>query len=244
MRFEPIFPVSVILKLMVWALLILLLLACVFLPSLWVKQVLGKYSEPADRYRDQGSGAELARHLLDRFELSAVKVEQTEGGDHYDPQAKAVRLSAANYAGQSLTAITVAAHEVGHALQDARGEALFKTRQRLVSVAVKGERVAGIMLVAAPLLLLLTRVPQAGALVMLIGVGSMALATLVHLVTLPVELDASYGKALPILQDGNYLHEGDLQHARKILKAAALTYVAGSLASLLNLGRWLAVLRR
>jgi uncharacterized protein len=229
---------------MLWAILIVVLLGCVFLPSLWVKQVLQKYSEPADRYRDKGSGAALARHLLDRFELRDVKVEQTESGDHYDPQAKAVRLTPGNYAGHSLTAITVAAHEVGHALQDARGEALFKTRQRLVGAARNGERIAGIMLVAAPLLLLLTRVPQVGGLVMLIGVGSMALGTLVHLVTLPVELDASYGKALPILKDGNYLHDGDLPHARKILRAAALTYVAGSLASLLNLGRWFAVLRR
>ena len=72
----------------------------------------------------------------------------------------------------------------------------------------------------------------------------MASATLVHLVTLPVELDASFNKALPILESGQYLHEGDLPHAHRILKAAALTYVAASLASLLNLGRWLAVLRR
>jgi Zn-dependent membrane protease YugP len=229
---------------MVWAILIILLLGCVFLPSMWVKHVLRKYSKPADRYRDKGSGAELARHLLDRFELNDVKVEQTEAGDHYDPQAKAVRLTPDNYAGHSLTAITVAAHEVGHAIQDARGEALFKTRQRLVGVAVKGERVARVMLLAAPVLMVLTRVPQAGALMLLIGVLSMALGTIVHFVTLPVELDASYGKALPILKEGDYLHDGDLRHAQKILKAAALTYVAGSLASLLNLGRWLAVLRR
>ncbi len=229
---------------MLWLILIIVLLGCIFLPSLWVKQVLAKYSKPADRYREHGTGADLARHLLDRFELTDVKVEQTETGDHYDPQAKAVRLTPGNFTGHSLTAITVAAHEVGHAIQDARGEALFKTRQRLVSAAVKGERIAGVMLMAAPLMLLLTRVPQAGALMLLIGVASMALGTVVHLVTLPVELDASYGKALPILKDGNYLHEGDLQHAEKILKAAALTYVAGSLVSLLNLGRWLAVLRR
>jgi Zn-dependent membrane protease YugP len=182
--------------------------------------------------------------LLDRFELGDIKVEETDKGDHYDPIAKVVRLSADNYAGHSLTAVTVAAHEVGHAIQDARGEALFKTRQRLVGVALKGERVARVMLMAAPILLLLTRLPQAGALMLLIGVASMALGTVVHFVTLPVELDASYGKALPMLEEGDYLYDGDLPHARKILKAAALTYVAGSLASLLNLGRWLAVLRR
>ena len=106
------------------------------------------------------------------------------------------------------------------------------------------ERVAGILLIAAPVVFILTRVPQAGALTILIGVLSMALGTVVHLVTLPVEFDASYRKALPILKEGNYLQDGDLQHAEKILKAAALTYVAGSLASLLNLGRWIAVFRR
>ena len=100
------------------------------------------------------------------------------------------------------------------------------------------------MLIAAPVLSVLTRAPQTGALMLLIGVAAMSLGTLVHLVTLPVELDASFGKALPILEEGNYLQDGDLPHARRILKAAALTYVAGSLASLLNLGRWLAVLRR
>jgi Zn-dependent membrane protease YugP len=229
---------------MVWVIFIVVLLACVFLPSVWVRHVLQKYSEPADRYSDKGSGADLARHLLDRFELGAVKVEETDKGDHYDPIDKVVRLSADNFAGHSLTAVTVAAHEVGHAIQDSRGEALFKTRQRLVGAAMKGERLASIMLIGAPILLLLTRVPQAGAVMLLIGVGSMALGTVVHLVTLPVELDASYGKALPMLKEGNYLHDGDLPHAQKILKAAALTYVAGSLASLLNLGRWIAVLRR
>jgi Zn-dependent membrane protease YugP len=229
---------------MIWVFLVMVLLACIFLPSVWVRQVLKKYSTPADRYQNQGSGGDLARHLLDRFDLATVKVEATDKGDHFDPEAKAVRLSADNFAGHSLTAITVAAHEVGHAIQDARGEALFKTRQRLVSAAATGQKVASIMLVAAPVLSVLTRAPQIGVLVLLIGVAAMSLGTIAHLVTLPVELDASFGKALPILEQGGYLQEGDLLHARRILKAAALTYVAGSLASLLNLGRWLAVLRR
>jgi len=203
-----------------------------------------KYAEPVDRYRDKGNGAELARHLLDRFDLGDITVEETPAGDHYDPAARAVRLSPGNYRGYSLTAVTVAAHEVGHAIQDARGESLFQARQKLAKAAMMGERIAGILLIAAPVVFILTRLPQAGAATILIGVMSMALGTLVHLVTLPVELDASYGKALPILQEGNYLHDGDQQHAKKILKAAALTYVAGSLASLLNLGRWIAVFRK
>jgi Zn-dependent membrane protease YugP len=229
---------------MIWVVLILLLVACAALPGLWVKRVLAKYSEPADRYLDKGSGAELARHLLDRFELAGIKVEETAGGDHYDPEAKAVRLSPGNYSGHSLTAVTVAAHEVGHAIQDARGELLFRSRQRLVRAAIKGERIGSILLIGAPVVMLLTRMPQAGILMLIVAVGSMALGTLVHLVTLPVELDASYNKALPMLEDDGYLYDGDRPHARRILKAAALTYVAGSLASLLNLGRWLMVLRR
>lgn len=229
---------------MFWILVIIILLAAIILPGIWVKKILAKYSEPSDRYRDQGTGAELARHLLDQFNLTEVKVEASDQGDHYDPSARAVRLTEPNFNSHSLTAITVAAHEVGHAIQHARGESLFSLRQRLVAVAIHGERIGRVLLIAAPVVLLAVRIPQAGLGVLLLAVGSMALGTLVHLVTLPVELDASYGKALPILQQGNYLHDGDLPHARRILKAAALTYVAGSLASLLSLGRWIAVLRR
>ncbi len=229
---------------MFWIVILLIVAICVFLPSLWVKHVMEKYRQPADRYRNRGSGGELARHLLDRFGLSDVGVEETSVGDHYDPVAKTVRLTPDNYTGYSLTAVTVAAHEVGHAIQDSRGESLFLARQKLVKAAVIGERIAGVMLVAAPLVLMLTRLPQAGALTIMIGVVSMALGALVHLMTLPVEFDASYGKALPILKEGDYLHDGDLEHAEKILKAAALTYVAASLASLLNLGRWITVFRR
>ncbi len=229
---------------MFWIVILLIIATCVFLPGLWVKHVMEKYRQPADRYRKQGSGGELARHLLDSFGLGNVEVEETSAGDHYDPVAKAVRLTPENYSGYSLTAVTVAAHEVGHAIQDSRGESLFLARQKLVKTAMVGERIAGMMLVAAPLVLMLTRLPQAGAITIMIGIVSMALSTLVHLLTLPVEFDASYGKALPILKKGDYLHEGDLGHAEKILKAAALTYVAASLTSLLNLGRWIAVLRR
>lgn len=229
---------------MIWLILLGALGLLVFLPSLYVRHILKKYAQPADRYRDRGSGAELARHLLDRFDMSHVKVEETAGGDHYDPVARAVRLSPDNFGGYSLTAVTVAAHEVGHAIQDARGERLFAARQYLVRAAMVGEQLASIMLIGAPVLFLITRVPSASALMLLIGGASLLLGTLVHLVTLPVELDASYGKALPVLEQGAYLRDGDLPHARRILRAAALTYVAGSLASLLNVGRWIAILRR
>ena len=229
---------------MITALIVIALLLLIALPGYWVKRVLNTYSEPADRYRDKGTGAELARHLLDRFELNEVIVEETPLGDHYDSEAKAVRLSKDKFTGQSLTAITVAAHEVGHAIQDARGETLFKNRQRLAKFAVSGQKLGSLFLLAAPVIMLLTRAPGLSMLFLAVAIGSMLLGTLVHLFTLPVELDASFNKAMPILEDGDYLLEGDLTHAHKILKAAAFTYVAASMASLLNLGRWLAVLRR
>jgi len=225
-------------------LFIVLLLAAIAGPGIWVKHVLAKYSQPADRYRPQGSGAELARHLLDRFDLQEVAVELTSAGDHYDPQARAVRLTGDRYHGHSLTSITVAAHEVGHAIQHARGESLFRKRQMLAVIAARAQRFGGIILLAAPVVMVVTRAPGLGLGFIAIAIGSMFLGTLVQLITLPVELDASFGKALPVLRDGQYLHDGDLPHARRILQAAALTYVAASLLSLLNIGRWLAVLRR
>ncbi|MEE4661976.1 MAG: zinc metallopeptidase [Halieaceae bacterium] len=229
---------------MITLLLVLLLLGAIALPGLWVRRVLARYSEPADRYRAQGSGAELARHLLDQLGLQEVAVERTPAGDHYDPDARAVRLMDDRYDGYSLTAVTVAAHEVGHAIQHWRNERLFQSRQRLARLAAYAQRAGGMVLIAAPVVMLATRAPGLGFGFLAVAIGSMLVGTLVHLVTLPVELDASFGKALPMLEEGRYLHEGDLPHARRILRAAALTYVAASLASLLNLGRWLAVLRR
>ncbi len=229
---------------MVTILLALGAFAIIAIPGIWVKRVLRQYSEPSDRYVDKGSGAELARHLLDGLDLQHVAVEVTPAGDHYDPETRTVRLTEDNYHGHSLTAITVAAHEVGHAIQDARNEPLFRNRQQLAKLAVRGQQFGSLVLLTAPVVMLISRSPSLGIVFLAVAIGSMLVSTLVHLITLPVELDASFSKALPMLEDGRYLHDGDLPHANRILRAAALTYVAASLTSLLNLGRWLAVLRR
>ena len=187
---------------MITLLLILLVIIAIAIPGLWVKRVLRKYSEPSDRYRDRGTGAELARHLLDRFGLQHVAVEIAQTGDHYDPATATVRLMEDRYHGHSLTAITVAAHEVGHAIQDARGEALFRNRQRLAQLAVRGQQLGSLLMLAAPVVMLVTRAPGLGILFLVVAIGSMLLGTLVHLVTLPVEFDASFRKALPMLETG------------------------------------------
>jgi len=225
------------------ALLILLLLLLVFGPQWWAHYTFRRYAGELPRI--PGTGGELARHLLDQYGMTDVAVEKTEqGGDHYDPEGRAVRLSPDNYDHKSLTAVAVAAHEVGHAIQHQRKEPKLALRHRLVKLAQTTQQLGAGAMFLLPVALAITRAPSAGLVMGAIGLGSMASATLVHLVTLPVELDASFGKALPILNAGHYIQPGDEPAVRRVLRAAAWTYVAGSLASLLNLARWLAFLRR
>ncbi len=221
---------------------ILLILGLVFIPGMWVRRVLERYSEPADRY--SGSGAQLARHLLDLHDLQDVKVEATEDGDHYDPSEKTVRLTPDKYDGHSLTAITVAAHEVGHAIQDQQAYTPLRLRTQLVRVVAPIQRVGAGILMVSPFVGAITRVPQIGILMFAAGFLTLASSTLVHLVTLPTEFDASFGRALPMLDQHNILQDADRPHARRLLTAAALTYVSASLMSLLNIARWWAILRR
>ncbi len=219
-----------------------LIAGLIFGPGLWVKRVMSRYSTPGDRYT--GTGGELARHLLDAGGLYKVKVEETSIGDHYDPLEKVVRLTAENFNGHSLTAVTVAAHEVGHAIQDASGFAPLRIRTRLIVMTRPLERLGAGILMAAPVLGVLMRAPMVSALMILGGLLSLGTTTLVHLVTLPTELDASFKRALPLLEQDGILKPTDLPHARRLLRAAALTYLSASLASLLNIARWWALLRR
>ena len=222
--------------------LVVLLLALLFGPGLWVRQVMKRYRQPEDRY--PGSGAELARLLLDAHGLQRVDVEETPGGDHSDPLEKVVRLSPDNYRGRSLTAITVAAHEVGHAVQDHTGYPPLRLRTRLVRTIAPVERIGAGVLMLAPFIGGLTRAPGIGVVMLLAGLATLASSTAVHALTLPTEFNASFARALPMLDAHRILKDVDRPHARRLLTAAALTYVSASLASLLNIARWWAILRR
>lgn len=221
--------------------LVLAVLAAIVLPQFWVRFTLDRHGK--DRPDLPGTGGELARHLLDRFELGHVRVERTDRGDHYDPEAQAVRLLPRHHDGRSLSAAAVAAHEVGHAIQHASGDRMLALRQRLARLAAGTDRLAGLFFIAAPILAVLARTPLALAALVAIGVALLAVRVVVMLVTLPVEYDASFGKALPILRDGAYLHERDLPAARSVLRAAAFSYVAGALIALVNLARWVRLVR-
>ena len=221
---------------------LLVILAVVFGPQLWARATFRRFSNEREEY--PGNGGELARHLIERFGLEGVEVEETTpGGDHYDPRDRRVRLSPENLNGKSLTAIAVAAHEVGHALQHAAGYRPLALRESLVRFARFAEKAGALLMLAIPFITLATRAPSAAILMGVAGLLSLGSALLVHLITLPVEWDASFRRALPILEEG-YLPPDELRAARKVLTAAALTYVAASLAGLLNLARWIALLRR
>lgn len=215
--------------------------ALAILPQMWVKGVLKRHS--GERADFAGTGGEFARHVLDGMKLTHVKVEETTLGDHYDPEAKVVRLSPPHFGGRSLSAIVVAAHEVGHAMQDATGYGPLAARTRLAKQAQNIERVGMVVMLATPLVVLLFKSPYIIVVELFLGMIILASTVVMHAMTLPVELDASFRRALPILKAGNYVGERDMRAAREILRAAAFTYVAAAAMSLLDVMRWLRVLR-
>ncbi|MEM9107494.1 MAG: zinc metallopeptidase [Pseudomonadota bacterium] len=226
---------------MLWIAAALLMAGLVLGPTFWVRHVMNRHA--GDRVDFPGTGGEFARHLLDHHGLNDVTVEVTPHGDHYDAKAKAVRLSQKLHDGRSVTAVSVAAHEVGHALQDAEGYRPLKWCHRLVMTANLTDRIGTVIIMALSALGGAALSPR----FFLFGVVAIVLIGLIrvaaHLVTLPVEFDASFGRAMPIMIQGKYLPDDDVPAVRKVLKAAAYTYVAASLLEVLNILRILRVLR-
>ncbi len=205
-------------------------------PRLIVGHVLKRHS------REDGTisvtGGALARELLDGHQLQRVRVEKTDVGDHYDPEAKSVRLTRDKFDGKTLTAVVTAAHEVGHALQDASGYPPFRWRIRLAKVArIMGE-VGTVMLLAVPASALITRNPMPPFIIGTTAVAIIGTGLAAQLITLPTEWNASFGRALPLLRDGHITGE-QVGHARTMLAACSLTYVASSLAAVIYVWPWL-----
>ena len=227
---------------MVLALGALLLLAVIFGPSLWVKFVMRRYS--SEKPEMQGTGGELAKHLIERFSLEDVVVEVTELGDHYDQNEKKVRLLREHYESKSLTAIAIAAHEVGHAIQDQQGDKRLATRTKMIPVVNQIARWSVVIISLSPVIGIITRHPMPFSLLLFLGLSGFIARMMIHAVTLPIEFDASFSKALPILKEGNYVSQSNEKAVSRILSAAALTYVSAALADILNLGRWIVILSR
>lgn len=209
----------------------LVVIAAIF--SIWastrVRITYEKYAKVMSR---QGvCAAEAAQRILYYAGLGNVKVEHIRGNltDHYDPRTKTLRLSDSTYGSCSVAAIGVAAHECGHAIQDAEGYVPLRFRSALVPAANLGSRLG------VPIILLGVILGSHHVLVP-IGIWVFSLAVLFQLITLPVEYNASH-RAMDILESRGILGTEELQMSRKVLSAAALTYVAAAASSILQLLR-------
>lgn len=228
---------------MVYAVFGLLVILLIYAPSLWVRYVLNRYAKALPDL--PGTGGELAQHLVDRFQLEGVIVEEgVPNGDHYSPDERKIRLSPRVYQGRSLTAVAVAAHEVGHAIQFTRNEPISQLRKKYFARAIWIQRLGTGILLTLPMIAALFRIPHIVLITALIGVATMLVSVLMYVAILPEEFDASFGKALPILIEGEYIDPHQVPVVKRVLRACALTYVAAALADILSLWRWLAVLRR
>ena len=205
-----------------------------FYTQMKVKSTFARFSTV---YASRGMSADaVSRSLLDRFGLQSVKVERVRGEltDHYDPRTKVLRLSDSVGGSASIAAIGVAAHEVGHAVQDKEGYAPLKFRNAFVPVANLGSMAAfplfliGLLMSARPLIDL--------------GIVLFLAVVVFHLVTLPVEYDAS-SRALRLLGGTGMLTQSEITGAKSVLDAAALTYVAATIMALMNLLRLLILAR-
>ena len=196
--------------------------------SAMVNSAMRKYSRV--RNRSGITGAEAARRILNNEGLYNVQIEclKSGGGDHYDPRSNTVRLSYDNYNQASVTAVGVAAHECGHAIQHAKGYAPLNFRSALVPVANIGSRLG------MPLILLV--ILSWNQVLIQIGIWAFALAVLFQLVTLPVEFNAS-SRAVAKIDQYGLLSGDETKGCRKVLTAAAMTYVAAAASSILQLLR-------
>lgn len=201
------------------------------LASSRMKSTFNKYSRV--RNHSGMTGREAAEQVLRGAGIYDVRVEHISGDltDHYDPRTKVLRLSDATYNSTSVAAVGVAAHECGHAIQHATGYAPLKIRGALVPVANFGSTIAW------PLILIgLLFSSQSSMLFLNLGIIAFSLAVLFQIVTLPVEFNAS-SRAIRILGSSGMLYEDEVDATKKVLSAAALTYVAGAASAILQLLR-------
>lgn len=212
-----------------WILYIAALLIIPIWAQMKVKKAYRKYSKVSNS--SGMSGAEVAKKILNENGIFDVSVEPVKGqlSDHYDPKAKVVRLSEDNYYGTSVAGQAVAAHEVGHAIQDAEDYAFLRFRHTLVPAANLGSNLSFFLILAGMLL-------QASGL-LLVGIVFMSAAVLFQLVTLPVEFNAS-SRAMHQIVSTGIIRNDEEKETRKVLDAAALTYVAAALVAVLELVRF------
>jgi len=207
-----------------------------------VKGAYAKWSQvPA---RSGMTGADVARRMMREENIYDVELECIPGEltDHYDPGAKVVRLSQDVYYGNSIAALGIAAHEVGHVIQHARAYAPMKLRNFIYPVSAVGSNL-GVMMIVGGLMLSALTTMGVGMLVVKLGIWLFAAAVAFTLITLPVEFDAS-SRAKIALAHGGILDAEEMYGVRKVLGAAAMTYVAAAAVAIMQLLYWISVANR
>lgn len=192
-----------------------------------VKSTYNKYSKV--RSTSGKSGQQVAEEILQANGITDVRVVEGEGflSDHYDPSKKLVVLSPANYRQPSVAATAIAAHEVGHAIQHATGYSFLKFRTALFPLANLGTSFSYILIFIGAILTGLSGISGVGTSIIWAGVALMAFAVLFSVVTLPVEFDASR-RAMNQIETLHIVNEQEYRHAKSVLSAAAMTYVAAT----------------
>ena len=203
-----------------------------FLPSIWVNYVLRKNNQILSDMPFTGN--QLGQKLLEENKLENVLIEPIKQIDHYNPIEKKVHISEDKLNKKSITSIAVVAHEIGHAIQDKENYKPLILRQKLIEKTMIFQRIGSFLLVIGlPSIFAFTKSPLITFIAAMIIMGCLSTNVLIHLITLPVEFDASFKRALPILK--KYVPKENMRQCRSVLRAAAFTYLAQSIVSIFRL---------
>jgi len=203
-----------------------------FLPSLWVNYILKKYNKILPNM--PFTGKELGKMILEEQNLTNVSINPIKQLDHYNPIDKKIHISDDKLNKKSITSIAVVTHEIGHAIQDKENYKPLKLRQSLIEKTMIFQRIGSFLLIIGlPSIFAFTKSPFITLIAAIIIMGCLSTNVLIHLITLPVEYDASFKRALPILK--KYVPKENMFQCRSVLRAAALTYLAQSIVSIFRL---------
>lgn len=203
-----------------------------FLPSIWVNYVLKKNNSIISDM--PFTGKQLGQKILEEKKLENVLIEPIKQMDHYNPIEKKVHIGEDKINKKSITSIAVVAHEIGHAIQDKEGYKPLLLRQKLIEKTIILQRLGSFLLIIGlPSIFAFTKSPLITFIAAILIMGCLSTNVLIHLITLPVEFDASFKRALPILQ--KYVPNENMKQCRSVLRAAAFTYLAQSIVSIFRL---------
>ena len=203
-----------------------------FLPSLWVNYVLKKNNKILSDM--PFTGKELGNRILHELEIDNVKIQSIKHLDHYNPIEKKVHISEDKIDKKSITSISVVVHEIGHAIQDKENYKPLILRQKLIKKTNIFQRIGSFLLIIGlPSIFTFTKSPFITFIAAIIIMGCLSTNVLIHLITLPVEFDASFKRALPILK--KYVPNENMKQCKSVLRAAAFTYLAQSIISIFRL---------